>query len=336
MGKRRRGGMEGRYLRVAGLIVAGLLLLIYGVYRVGRIFDVFADRYTLVTLLPSVAGLREGSMVTLAGQQVGQIDQIRFIPMQQKRGDSHLVVQLKVAERARGQIRRDSKIQVRALGLLGDKYIDIVPGSAAVAALQPGDTIPAEISIDMGQFLELATDAVEQANLVVADLRVITGSLARGEGTMGQLLHDQQLYFRMVSTTGELQTLLEQVNNGDGALSRLIQDPEMYQRMVSAVARVDSLGTGILHGNGTLAQMLRSDSLYRGLVGTAANADRAAGELSALLQRLNQTDGSLNRMMTDPRLYDEFLKSVIDLQALIADVREHPKKYVPPVNVKVF
>jgi phospholipid/cholesterol/gamma-HCH transport system substrate-binding protein len=173
-------------------------------------------------------------------------------------------------------------------------------------------------------------------NLVVADLRVITGSLARGEGTMGQLLHDQQLYFRMVSATGEMQTLLEQINNGEGALGRLIQDPEMYERMVSAVARVDSLGAGILHGNGTLAQMIRSDSLYRGMAGTAAKADRAAGELSALLQRLNQTDGSLNRLMTDPRLFDEFLKSVIDLQTLIADVREHPKKYVPPVNVKVF
>jgi phospholipid/cholesterol/gamma-HCH transport system substrate-binding protein len=106
--------------------------------------------------------------------------------------------------------------------------------------------------------------------------------------------------------------------------------------MASAVARVDSLGAGILHGDGTLAQMIRSDSLYRGMAGTAAKADRAAGELSALLQRLNQTDGSLNRLMTDPRLFDEFLKSVIDLQTLIADVRANPKKYVPPVNVKVF
>jgi phospholipid/cholesterol/gamma-HCH transport system substrate-binding protein len=328
--------MEARYVRVGGLIVVGLLVLIYGVYRVGKIFDVFAERYTLVTLLPSVAGLREGSMVALAGQQVGQVDEIKFIPMHQKRGGSHLAVRIKVAERARGQIRRDSKIQVRALGLLGDKYIDIEPGTATVAALQPGDTIRAEISIDMGQFLELATQAVEQANLVVADLRVITGSLARGDGTMGQLLHDQQLYFRMVSATGEMQTLLEQINNGDGALSRLIQDPELYRKMASAVARVDSLGAGILHGDGTLAQMIRSDSLYRGMAGTAAKADRAAGELSALLQRLNQTDGSLNRLMTDPRLFDEFLKSVIDLQTLIADVRANPKKYVPPVNVKVF
>lgn len=332
----RRGGLEAGHLRVAGLIVIGLLLLVYGVYRVGKIFDVFADRYTLVTLLPSVAGLREGAMVTLAGQQIGQVDEIDFIPVRQKRGGQHLTVQLKVAERAREQIRQDSKVQVRSLGLLGDKYVDIQPGTVTVAALQPGDTLAAEISMDTEQFLTQASKAVEQANLVVADLRVITRTLARGEGTMGQLIHDQQLYFRMVSATGEMQTLLEQINSGEGALGRLIQDPEMYQRMVSAVARVDSLGSGILHGNGSLAQMIRSDSLYRGMAGTAAKADRAAGELSALLQRLNQTDGSLNRLMTDPRLFDEFLKSVIDLQTLIADVRENPKKYVPPVNVKVF
>ena len=38
----------------------------------------------------------------------------------------------------------------------------------------------------------------------------------------------------------------------------------------------------------------------------------------------------------DPRLYDELLKSVTDLQTLLMDVRENPKKYVPPVQVKVF
>ena len=82
--------------------------------------------------------------------------------------------------------------------------------------------------------------------------------------------------------------------------------------------------------------LIKSDSLYRGLTGTAGKADAAAGQLAALLQRLNQPDGTMNRLMTDPRLFDELLKSVIDLQTLINDVRENPKKYVPPINVDVF
>jgi phospholipid/cholesterol/gamma-HCH transport system substrate-binding protein len=335
-GSERKRRFDASQIRVAALIIVGLLVLAFAVYRVGKIFDVFASRYTLVTMVPSVAGLQEGSPVTLAGKQIGQIDKIEFIPLRLKRGGNHMVLKLSVADRVREQLRHDSKVQIRPMGLLGDKYVDIEPGTLTSAVLVAGDTIPAVIAFDMEQFLAHASELLDKADLVVADLGQITGGIARGEGTMGQMLHDDQLYNRMVGATGEMHRLLGQLNSGRGTLGRLIQDPEMYRRMVSAAVRVDSLGGAILHGTGSLSQLINSDSLYRGFVGTAAKADAAAAQLSALITRLNDPNGSLSKFALDPRLFDEFLKSVIDLQTLIQDVRENPKKYVPPVNVKVF
>ena len=89
-----RSAFEWRQVRVAALILFGLLLLIWGIYRVGKIFDVFADRYTIVTLLPNVAGLREGALVALAGQRIGKVDAIEFIPLPRKRDGNHLLVKL--------------------------------------------------------------------------------------------------------------------------------------------------------------------------------------------------------------------------------------------------
>jgi phospholipid/cholesterol/gamma-HCH transport system substrate-binding protein len=140
----------------------------------------------------------------------------------------------------------------------------------------------------------------------------------------------------MLGATTELNTLLNQVNRGDGALSRMIYDPAMYHRLMSATARVDSLAGLAIHGNGTLSQLMRSDTLYRGLIGLTGKGDAAAGQLLALLEKAGRADGTLNRLLTDPRLFDELLKSVTDLQTLLADVRQNPKKYVPDVNVKVF
>jgi phospholipid/cholesterol/gamma-HCH transport system substrate-binding protein len=331
-----RKTFEWRQARVGLLILAGLALLIFGIYRVGKIFDVFADRYTIVTLLPNVAGLREGALVSLAGQRIGKVEEIEFIPLRQKQGGNHLLLKLEVGEAVREQIRSDSRALVRAQGVLGDKYIDISPGTLRGQPLAAGDTIASTTAMDIEQFLVKASDAMERANVIVDDLRLITGGLARGEGTMGALLRDQQLYHRMMGATTEMNTLLEQVNRGDGALSRMINDPEMYHRLVSAAARVDSLAGLALHGNGSLSQLMRSDSLYRGLVGLTSKGDAAASELSALLQKTNRADGTFNRLLTDPRLFDELLKSVTDLQTLLADVRQNPKKYVPDVNVKVF
>ncbi len=331
-----RQTFEWRQVRVAVLIAVGVLLLIWGIYRVGKIFDVFADRYTIVTLLPNVAGLREGALVSLAGQRIGKVEEIEFIPLREKRAGNHLLLKLEVGEAVREQIRTDSRALVRAQGVLGDKFIDITPGSLRATALDPGDTISSATMMDIEQFMVKASDAMDRANVIVSDLRQITGSMARGEGTMGALLRDDQLYNRMLGATDEVNKLLLEVNRGDGALSRMIYDPELYHRMVSAAVRVDSLGGLMMNGRGTLSQLLRSDTLYRSLVGMTTKGDAAAAEFSALLQKVNGTNGTFSRLLTDPRLFDELLKSVTDLQTLLADVRQNPKKYVPDVNVKVF
>lgn len=331
-----RSPFEWRQARVLILIVVGLVLLGWAIYRVGKIFDVFADRYMIVTMMPNVAGLREGALVTLAGQRIGKVESIDFIPLRQKRSGNHLVLNLEIGEAVREQIRTDSRALVRAQGVLGDKFIDITPGTLNGRPLAAGDTIASETMMDIEQFLVKASGAMDRANVIVENLQDITGGLARGEGTMGALLRDDELYGRMVGATGEVNEVLAQINRGDGALSRIIRDPLLYQRMVSAVTRVDSLGGMMLHGEGTLPQLMRNDTVFRGLAGMIGKADLAAGEFSTLMSKVNRADGTINRMLTDPRLFDEFLKAVIDLQTMIADVQQNPKKYVPNINVKVF
>jgi phospholipid/cholesterol/gamma-HCH transport system substrate-binding protein len=148
-----RRTFEWRQVRVAALLVAGLLVLGYGVARVGAIFDVFADRYELVTLVPSALGLREGAPVTLAGQRIGQVSAIEFIPVRAKRGANNLLVRIAISERMRDQVRADSRAFLRTQGLLGDKFVDIEPGSVTAQVLGPGDTLATGPSVDMDEVI---------------------------------------------------------------------------------------------------------------------------------------------------------------------------------------
>jgi phospholipid/cholesterol/gamma-HCH transport system substrate-binding protein len=331
-----RASFAGQRVRVAALIVVGILLLIYAIYQVGQIFDVFADRYTIFTRVPDVAGLREGAPVTLAGQRVGQVSSIEFIPVERKRDHNNLDISLNISEEVRNQIRRDSRVFLRAAGLLGDKYVDITPGSARTAVLQERDTIQAEPSMDIEMFLARGGAVLDTASKMVADLRRIAGGLSRGEGTMGQLLTNDALYARMVATTVELQGTLQQFNRPDGTFGRMLRDPTMYNRMLSAVARVDSIGGMIMGGRGSLGKLIGTDSLYRGLFSTVKRADTAAIDFAGFLHRMTNGTGSIQKMATDPRLYDELLKAIMDLQTIVTEMRANPQKYLPPINVKVF
>jgi phospholipid/cholesterol/gamma-HCH transport system substrate-binding protein len=322
--------------RVALLIIVSLLLLAYGVYRVGRIFDIFASRYELSTLVPSALGLRPGAPVTLAGQRIGQVKAIEFIPVNRKIGENNLRVVIAVADGVQDQIRADSRAFLRTQGLLGDKFVDIEPGTAGARILQPGDTLVSGESVDIDQFINLAAGALDQATGIVLNLQELTGGLSRGEGTMGQLLRDDQLYENLNAATTEMRGMLAQINRADGTFGRLIRDPALYEQMHGAITRLDSLGAMILHGDGSMAQLLRSDTLYRSVLGTLTTADSAVTDLSSLVNQLATGDGTIQRMMSDPELYDQFLRAVTDVQALINDIRLNPAKYKPNITVDVF
>ncbi|HEX2166718.1 MAG TPA: MlaD family protein [Longimicrobiales bacterium] len=322
--------------RVALLVVVSTLLLAYGVYRVGKIFDIFADRYELSTLVPSALGLRPGAPVTLAGQRIGQVKAIEFIPVNVKVGENNLRVVIAVDEGVQEQIRADSRAFLRTQGLLGDKFVDIEPGTSGARILQPGDTLPSGESLDIDQFLNLAAGALDQATGIVLNLQELTGGLSRGEGTMGMLLNDDQLYNNLNAATAEMRTVLAQINRADGTFGRLVRDPAMYEQMHSAITRLDSLGAMILYGDGSMAQLLRSDSLYRGVLGTLTTADSAVTDLASLVDQLATGEGTIQRMMTDPELYDQILRAVIDVQTLINDIRLNPANYKPNITVDVF
>lgn len=331
-----RSPFEWRQVRVAALVVVGVLALMYLAYRIGKELDVFAKRYELVTFAPTVLGLREGAPVTLAGQQIGQVKKIEFIPVNVKRSGNNLRIVIALSEKVHDQVRRDSKAYFRTQGLLGDKFVDIEPGTVSQRILNAGDTIQMGKSVDMDMFLTQASGMMDATMTIVTDIRALTRGMATGQGTIGKFLNDDQLYAHMVGATAALQTTLSTINNSDGTFGRMLRDPSMYMRLTDAAARLDSVGGLILYGNGSISKLIKSDSLYRNLAHATSRADSMMITVSDMLEKMTNGQGTIQKMMTDPALYDAFLKAVVDMQSLINDVRIEPGKYKPNIDVHVF
>ena len=152
-------------MRVGFVLIVSLVLLALCVLFVGRIGDVFGERYQLVALMESASGLRPGAPVQVAGRGVGQVERVEFIAPEE-RGDSEaaVAVWLGVNVDVREQIRRGSRARVRTQGLLGDRLIDIEPGSPDSAVLVPGDTIGTAPALSYDELLGQAADAVPRSH----------------------------------------------------------------------------------------------------------------------------------------------------------------------------
>lgn len=331
----RRERLRSSKVQVGVLLVLALAITFYAVWRIGELFNLFVPRYELVTLVSSAAGLLPGAPVTLAGQRVGLVKEIDFLPVGTG-GSRHLSVKLSIAERVREYIRTDSYARIRTQGFLGDKFVDISVGSPVLPVVSPGDTIPSLPAAEFEEILVRTANALESVQGLIDNLRTITDGIAQGQGTLGRLLEDDLLYNELVGAVIEARELIHRINTEDGTLNRLLTDPTLYDGLTRALSRVDTLGTEILHGGGTLSQILGSDELYLGVLGSVARADSILAVLGATLTELTVGDGTVQKLLTDPDLYDQLLKTIIDLQVLIADIRENPRRYRPEVRIDIF
>jgi phospholipid/cholesterol/gamma-HCH transport system substrate-binding protein len=324
---RRSSFLTVEQLRVGAVVLVTLAILLYGGYRLGQQAHLFSRRYQLVAFVPNASGLRQGGSVTVAGQLVGTVREVAFLPVDSDT-TRNLRLVLDVEETVAEQIRADSKARLRTQGLLGDKVFDISPGTLRYSRLKAGDTIPIAPSLDYDQIVQQASGAVGDVVGLTKDLRQVSGGIARGEGTVGQLVTNRALYDQLTGTLDQTNRLIARMQSPNGTVGRLLDDPQLYRNLVRVTASVDSLTTAVSRSQGTVGKLLTDDSLYVRLVGVASGAD----SLTKLLTRGN---GLAARLLTDQESYDRLNKTLGELNEILVDVRRNPGRYTKGI-IKVF
>jgi phospholipid/cholesterol/gamma-HCH transport system substrate-binding protein len=314
-------------LRVGLVIALAVVVVGVAIYKLGQAANLFTKRYHLTAFLPDANGLREGGTVTVAGQLAGTVTKIEFLPVDNDT-TRNLKLTLAVDANVKEQIRKDSRGKLRTMGLLGDKVFDITTGTPRYQPLRDGDTVVVVPSIDYEAVIAQASGAVNDMVALTKDLRAITGSLVKGEGTFGQLLTNRSLYDQLNGTLTRANTMLARFQNPNGTVGRMLEDPTLYNRLVAVIGSTDSLIVSINNNKGTAGLMLRDTTLYANLVGITRGAD-------SLMRSLTNGKGTASRLLTDQTLYDQLNKLVTDMSAILADVRRDPRRYTKGM-VKVF
>ncbi len=314
-------------IRVGLAVLVAIIVLAVAVFFIGETGAVFGERYQLTTLMPSANGLIKGASVRVAGQDVGKVQAIDFVPIAERRHPDHVLrITMAIDRSVSEQIREDSEARIRTQGLLGDKIIDVTPGTSGSRALQEGDTLYSAVAVDYEQMLASASELVDDLAVMLRNFRAIADTLLAGHGTAGRLLTDSTLYVELLNTSRSMNDFLGAVGRGEGALAQFAQDEQLYQDLRSVVAGLDTLTSALISGDGTLSRLLTDETLYVELSSTSARAD-------SLLAALESGDGTLGQLLTDQELYEGLLKLLVDVQAVVSELRENPRKYVPPITV---
>ncbi|MGH7825925.1 MAG: outer membrane lipid asymmetry maintenance protein MlaD [Candidatus Binatia bacterium] len=134
---------------VVGLFVlVGIVCLGYLAIKLGKLELLGDSGYSVVADFPTVAGLKIGDPVEIAGVKVGRVDAIGL-------AEDRARLTLRLEDNV--QLQEDVIASVRARGLIGDKFVLITPG-ASDKIIAPGGKIretesPPDIPDLIGKFV---------------------------------------------------------------------------------------------------------------------------------------------------------------------------------------
>ena len=170
-------------LKVGIFIAVGILIFFIIVFSIGDVY-LIRKGYTVNVIFNFANGLTESAPVRLAGVNVGQVDKINifFDENEQK-------TKVKISAWINNEnlkIEQDSLAVINTLGLLGEKYLEIFPGTKR-DFLKNNDTIVGRDPISTEFLATRINDLIDSADTVMTRLK-------DGEGTVGKLLTEDKIY----------------------------------------------------------------------------------------------------------------------------------------------
>ncbi|MFY9645411.1 MAG: MlaD family protein [Terriglobales bacterium] len=206
-----------RAARLGAFIVVTLAILVAGIFIIGSRQYLFSSTYQVKAQFENVVGLDAGADVRVGGVHSGTVSGI-VLPHQP--GEKVTVV-MDLAKSTHEIIKQDSVATIETEGLLGNQYLAISFGSAGKSDVRDGDTLASEPPLEMSDLLQKTSgildssqQAIQNATRATANLDSISAKINAGQGSLGALVNDRQLYDNLQQTTSTLQTTMAQAQAG--------------------------------------------------------------------------------------------------------------------------
>lgn len=153
------------------LVIVSLAILIVLTVSVGK-FAIFQEQYKVKLIFNWVSGIGNDAPVRLSGVEVGKVESVQLA----YKGDETKVL-LTLLLDSGAKLREDSKAYVTALGLMGEKYIEMTAGSKGQAFLKPDSTIVGEDPMRMEDMMDIGKRIADEVETTLGNIRKLTNHL---------------------------------------------------------------------------------------------------------------------------------------------------------------
>ena len=317
----RKGQLVWSRLKVGMLFLGAVSLLVATSIGIEGSTSLFQTSYR--AHFDDVVGLKVGAPVRIAGLDVGHVDDVRLL-------DDVLVVEVtfSVENTITDRLRGDALAVVRAMSVLGDKILEISPGTPNQPPLQLDAILPGQVELEIAGIAPSAESTMLNLNKTLLEVRRLVESIRRGDGTLGGLIAKDDIYVGMRQAiqnidgvTKDMAGLISTLEHGNGTVGKLMASGELYDRLMIVTGRMNQVLMRFNQPNGTLARIATDEgALYRRLDTIAAHGEH-------IVARIDTGEGTVGKLLADEEVYVRVDKVLSKIEILIADIQENPTRY---------
>jgi phospholipid/cholesterol/gamma-HCH transport system substrate-binding protein len=296
--------------KVGILAAFSIALLIIG-YNFLKGNAIFSSETILYARYTHVDGLGVSKPVLINGYQIGRVDALQLEP------NGSILATLKI--KGKYDIPKNSVARLESTDLLGSKAIVMALGSGAFA--EDGDTLNANVEKNL---MEAVQPVQKKAELIIGKMDSILTSVNSILNPNFQKNVDKS-FNSIASTLSSLEATSKKVDNLVGAEG---------SRISVILANVEAISNNLKNNNQKINGILNNINSITDQVAAANfkqtidNANKVVADLQSMVSKMNTGNGSLSLLLNDSKMYDNLNSASKNLDNLIIDLKENPKRYV--------
>ncbi|MBQ5892211.1 MAG: MCE family protein [Bacteroidales bacterium] len=296
-----------------GLLV--LVILFFGI-KFLKGSDIFQKENVYYATYNDVSGMLVSSNVFINGLRVGYVKEITTT---NERADNFVVA---FTVRSDIKIPEDSKILLFSSDLLGSKALKLQLGNSS-KIISDGDTIKSDKELGMLDNLG-------------ASISPMMNNLDSILSSLNNILNIQNQN-SLQNTIANIETTTARLGNITTNLDNLMSSEKT--KLAKIIENTESITSNLKDNNQKLTNIIQNvdnivDSAAKANIGsTLIETGKSIERLNSVLGVIEKGKGNVGLLINDEELYKSLDNSAKNLNKLIEDIKENPKKYI---NVSVF
>lgn len=305
-------------------VVMFMIMLALGVFTIILSREnIFAKYYPIRVKFDTVEGLTDGDNVLYHGVKIGVVKSLKIT-------DGGILVDANLDYPVK--FHEDYEVKITASSVLGGHNLCLEEGSKSKPLVANSMTLKGAPPISLiddasdtfamiksalgeGGIITNLEQAMANINEVSAELKIVTKTLATGQGTLGKLLMNDDIYDKFDVVAGNLASISDNLVSGKGTIGKLLTNDDLYNNIEAISVDIKALVDNLTAGKGTLGRLMVDDSMYVEISAVSSN-------LAIVTDRLVAGEGTLGKLSKDSALYDEFKVLIQEAIATLDDLRE--------------